>query len=362
MDLAGLPCEPEKQFFYPVEFDKLGNLLYEEQWSSLAGRLESDYDLRDIHVVVHGWDKTPQTAERDYQDFICRFYEQGVREQWAYGQEWATTKNSVIVGIFWPSTVLPNYEDLFLIKPLTYFAIRGRADDLQKTALQKSFNIIAQIAAHRDLKSRMRLHLIGHSFGGRMIVKGLRTLMDDDPKMALKLFNSFRLVNIVLLLPALPARDIEDILSVRRRYIDVRKPTESAIEHRYSSKVIGIVSAVNIYNIYSRNDWANGYLFPMGELASGDRMECAIGNCGLPMAQDARVTESGEVTLEEEKPWEWHYAKIWNVDATNVISSHGDIYKGRVARLLWKLLRWPLQDRRIMNMFPPLPSPGPALE
>lgn len=258
--------------------------------------------------------------------------------------------------------MLPNYEDLFLIKPLTYFTIRGRADDLEKTALQKSFHIIAEVAAHRDLKNRMRLHLIGHSFGGRMLVKGLRTLMDDDPKMAFKLFNSFRLVNIVLLLPALPARDIGDILSVRRRYIDVRKPTESAVEHRYSSKVIGIVSAVNIYNIFSRNDWANGYLFPMGELASGDRMECSIGNCGLPMAQDARVTESGEVTLEEERPWEWHYAKIWNVDATDIIASHGDIYKGRVARLLWKLLRWPLQTRRFMNMFPPLPSAVPSVE
>jgi hypothetical protein len=108
---------------------------------------------------------------------------------------------------------------------------------------------------------------------------------------------------------------------------------------------IGIITTLNVYIISSRRDWANRFLFPVRELSSGRPMICSIGACGHPLARDTVANEAGEIQLGDVKSWDAHYDNVWNVDATDVISSHVDIYKGRVARILWKLLHWPLNTR-----------------
>jgi len=48
-------------FFYPVEFDADGNILYEDQ---LRAAKIATKPPRDIIIFVHGWDKTAGSAER----------------------------------------------------------------------------------------------------------------------------------------------------------------------------------------------------------------------------------------------------------------------------------------------------------
>jgi hypothetical protein len=78
-DLARFPCEsPASRFFYPVEFDADGNILYEDQ---LHAAKVATITRRDIIIIfVHGWDKTAGGAERDDQEFLCRLYWRGVDE------------------------------------------------------------------------------------------------------------------------------------------------------------------------------------------------------------------------------------------------------------------------------------------
>jgi hypothetical protein len=67
-------------------------------------------------------------------------------------------------------------------------------------------------------------------------------------------------------------------------------------------------------------------------------LTCAIGACGvsqwpkLVSATPAGSLESG-VDLAQ--------SNLWNVDASKVIFSHTDIYKGRIANLVWELIALP---------------------
>lgn len=60
---------------------------------------------------------------------------------------------------------------------------------------------------------------------------------------------------------------------------------------------------------------------------------CSIGACGEPSAPVLTADEAG--TISEWKP---NIGRIWNVKANSLISSHSDIYKGRIAGLIWRLI------------------------
>lgn len=78
-DLARLPCESgDKRFFYPIEFDTEGQSIYPDQLEEVRRSSAGD---RDVIIFVHGWDKTSGTAERDYQDFLCRLYWSGIQSK-----------------------------------------------------------------------------------------------------------------------------------------------------------------------------------------------------------------------------------------------------------------------------------------
>ena len=85
--------------------------------------------------------------------------------------------------------------------------------------------------------------------------------------------------------------------------------------------------------MHSARDWVNHYLFPFSEAFTLKKPWCSVGACGEPFAPTITVDEAG---LVKELP---HNAKrVWNVKADAIISSHSDIYKGRVAGLIWSLI------------------------
>jgi hypothetical protein len=100
----------------------------------------------------------------------------------------------------------------------------------------------------------------------------------------------------------------------------------------------GIVD-LRIYNIFSSNDQANKLLYPIGSLLEDGGPTCGIGACGVtqwPKTVSATLSGSLKTTIDLSE------SNLWNVDATGIISSHTDIYKGRVANLLWELIALPM--------------------
>ena len=313
-DLARLPCEsPASKFFYPVEFDADGNMLYEDQ---LHAAKVAALTRRDIIIFVHGWDKTAGSAEGNYQDFLCRLYWRGV------GDQYLAEDQAIVIGVFWPSTILRNHEDFPLIKPVSYYIIRARADTFAVEGIQK--RLLPAILDTTERDHEMRLHIIGHSFGARMLIKAVsdyfrQSILDELP-------HYFSSVNFVLLLPAIEP-GIEN--SQASHFISELNQLLGARDHVRRMEP----EHLRIFNVYSERDWANRFLFPISEALNFKMPSCSIGACGEPSAPVLTVDEAG--TINE---WTPNIGRIWNVKADSIISSHSDIYKSRVAGLIWSLI------------------------
>jgi hypothetical protein len=313
-DLARLPCESlASRFFYPVEFDADGKILYEDQ---LHAAKVATITRRDIIIFVHGWDKPAGSADGGYQDFLCRLYRRGVDDQYLAKDQ------AIVIGVFWPSTILRNSEDFILIKPFSYYIIRARADTIAVEGIQKRLLPAILDTAERD--HELRLHIIGHSFGGRRLIKAVSdyfstSIIDELPYY-------FSSVNFVLLLPA-----IEPGIENPQAYQFISKINQGLGERDRVRRIKP--EHLRIFNVYSERDWANRILFPISEAFNFKMPYCSIGACGEPSAPVLTVDKAGTIT-----EWKPSIGRIWNVKADSIISSHSDIYKDRIAGLIWGLI------------------------
>ena len=386
-DVAILPCEQLKRFFFPIEFNESGDLLYQDQLGEAFETLQKG-TVKDIYIFVHGWDKTASLAERDYQDFICRFHAvgtAGTAQMHPHPPGSAGMKDAVILGLFWPSTVLPNQNDASLFKPVTYYKIRQRADELAVKGFQTVLLEMQQLARQRG--DHFRMHFIGHSFGGRVLIKGLFKYLTNTANNPQWLFAWIDRMNFVLLLPAMSSDALETQRlrdSVVQEAIDV--PLEKLIpgdtrakiyEHRNDDigpelnlftafereerianqeleerkwrsvqsmrQLSELYAPLRVFTVYSSNDWANKYLFPMASTLTSDRIACALGGCGSGDEHKYYVDVGGYLASNESI----QNARLLDIDATAIISSHTDIYKGRVASLIWQLV----------TLYPVIPVP-----
>lgn len=353
LDLTSLPCEHKERFYYPLEFDSQGKFQYESQWEEISQRIKSDSKLTDVYVFIHGWDKTAQIAESDYGDFICRVYAQGLRgKDPVFGVTEASTENAIMLGVFWPSTALANFRDPEILKPFTYFVIRERADILEQTGLQRVLKELSPIHHNPQKSGKTRLHLVGHSFGGRILVKGLTTLLEKDNEAYFRYLQSFEAINVVLLLPAIDSEHTEHLVrrTDRRQLWQIPMHPHPKLDVLYPNLCVSVV--------YSEHDWANRYLFRLGSVFTSDVVGCAVGACGVEGALIQDVDEEGDLAVYkdvtnrtgEEPNIRYHSwinslqnssTGVRNIDAKKIISSHTDIYKGRLAKLLFQILGVP---------------------
>ncbi len=173
-DLAILPCETDvPRFFQPYEFNVDGTPLFADQQAAVERRVR-EQQPRDIVVFIHGWNKTAYVAEREYQDFLCRFH---ARLREAEGAAAIEPDRLLIIGMFWRSTLGANGPDPMLAKWITYFPIRLRADVMARTGFTELMQALTVVLGERRDKAAPKLHLVGHSFGGRIIVNGMRNFI-----------------------------------------------------------------------------------------------------------------------------------------------------------------------------------------
>ena len=364
-DLTVLPCERKaNEFFFPLEFDKAGNQVYADQAPAIENAL---HHAERVFVFVHGWNKTPDLAEQDYQDLICRFYTHSKHDS-------ANAKRSIIIGVFWPSADFPPL--------LNFWRMKNRADDLALTGFQSLIKLLASPAiesgGHYDLV------LIGHSFGGRIILKGISQYIAQLTPEKYRFFSSLNQLQLVLLttamgeytlLPFFGRTETEDPFEFKREW-DSQAFLQEMV-HQYGREFtrkellldilqlrlqwqptlveLSGLTDFRAYNIFSTHDDANRFLYPIGSFMERGGPTCAIGACGVSQwpklisATPAGILESG-VDLAQ--------SNLWNVDASKVILSHTDIYKGRIANLVWELIALPHPQYAeiVMPKYPSLPS------
>lgn len=341
LDLASLPCENiDRPFFSPVEFDEAGNVRYPQQVDELHKRF-ADRDVTDVLVFVHGWNKNSTSAESDYQSFLCRLHARLYKIE-----RFRSAKRAgglVVVGVFWPSTITNRAAEPLLLMPYSYFQIRNRADQVAEAGLAK---MLANLTPLIDVKMGMpepRVHLIGHSFGGRMVVKALETMHKNGQ--LVPFFSRTVSSNVILLNAAVPSDRFDWIVSVAKNAQGPRFSSANEKEGAF------------LYNIYSGDDAANKYLFPIASLFNDDQAECAVGACGARKFLTMCVATSGQLETKSLPVLSDNQLgarlNVWNVDSTKIISSHSDIYKGRVASLIGDIL----YDQDARKRYPSLAVP-----
>ncbi|MDK2745304.1 MAG: alpha/beta hydrolase [Nitrospira sp. BO4] len=358
-DLTILPCEQRAhEFFFPLEFDAQGSLVYEDQPHHIA---EAMPEAESIYVFVHGWNKVPKLAETDYQDLICRFYTHSK----------ANKKKSIVIGLFWPSTEFP---PLF-----NFWSMKGRADTLAITGFQDLMRILAS-GAKANPGRHYDLAIIGHSFGGRIVLNGISQFTAEITPDIRNFFSGLNQFQIVLITAAMSEYNLlkssmwgvgpyYDSLRARWRsdafYDQLRTQVQrsfsahdilvdpAALRVAWHPSLVQLSSIVDlrIYNIFSSNDQANKIFYPIGSLFEDGGRTCGIGACGVtqwPKTVSATYSGSLKTTVDLSE------SNLWNVDASDIISSHTDIYKGRVANLLWELIALPAAlDPEIRKVYLP---------
>ena len=360
LDLGLLPCEmgppvfgaPEP-FFHPLEFTAEGKPAFPEQVEYLKSRLSQPSPrLYDLVFFVHGWNKSPFSAEADYQNFLCRLH---ARLRVVIADEKAHD-GLVVVGIFWPSTIANSDRESPILTPWSYYRMRNRADRIAEGGLAALFAELIPILqklkptemplpqlgennlpiSQRPYRGA-RLQLIGHSFGGRMLVRSLATLSKRDKLVPFLLASAS--ANVVLLNAAVPAANFDWIASAIRANISSGTPAR-----------LTEATSSYLFNIHSFNDGANRVLFPLASTFDDDAVGCAAGACGVPDYATICIDDHGSIRetgllnpAAASNPTA--RVNVWNVDATEIVFSHTDIYKGRVAHLLPDLIYGPLRSR-----------------
>lgn len=327
-DLDLLPCETgaSPTFFQPLEFGDDGKPAYgQEQIDRILNQVTPE--TKEVVVFVHGWNKNPRLAESDFSNFLCRMhgYIRQVAQERNMWLESEKGKRLLVVGVFWPSTWLPNSRDPFWLKPPSYFRMRARADLIASGGLPE---FLMSLSARMPPKGN--LHLVGHSFGGRMLIHSLRHLSNVDPPQLPSLLKRVGALNVVLLNGALPAEDFGWLLQ------NIQATQSGRLAPR-----ISLASDAGLYNVHSFQDSANRILFPLASAFGTDEAGCAAGACGVqdlstvcvdPLGRlPAAATASRQASATDK-------LAAWNIDATPIVFDHGDIYKGRVARLVVDLL------------------------
>jgi hypothetical protein len=332
LDLALLPCEEgnSQVFFRAVEFNSAGAPLFTHQVEAVENRLKSGRPrpVTDLILFIHGWNKNPSSAELDYQNFLCRLHG---RLRGIIGKE-KEPGGLLVLGVFWPSTITNRAQEPVLLKPLSYYRIRDRADMIAEIGLAELMkkSLAPEIRTRGDGNAPINLHLIGHSFGGRMLVRSLETLHGE--KQLMRFLGAAGAVNVVLLNAALPPARFDWIRA------EAAKARGGRLEEGTDDY---------LFNVHSFNDLANRVLFRLASAFNDDPTTCAAGACGVQNYATACVDDSGKLQLDKRASARGIGLNARNVDATRIVFDHSDIYKGRVASLIADLLYDPDTRRRV---------------
>jgi pimeloyl-ACP methyl ester carboxylesterase len=301
--------------------------------------------VSDLVFFLHGWNKNPYSAESDYQNFLCRFYA-SVQLNKPYVNPVYHPMDLLIVGLFWPSTIANTDTESALLTPWSYYWMRHRADSISEEGLTLVLEDLARSLAPPPYASAspprgIRVTLIGHSFGGRMLISALARMAARN---TLKTFlHAAASVDIVVLNAAIPPS----------RFNAVAESIATAGHEVPAGKFLQPWRS-RVFNVHSFRDHANRFLFPIASIFDSDAVTCAAGACGVPDYGTLCVDYRGGVIRSSPAsiPLSHQRANVWNVDASEIIFSHADIYKGRVAELL-TVLMYGLPDKPAARLGPP---------
>ena len=210
-----------------------------------------------------------------------------------------------------PWSIVPSIAEVF-----SFWTMKARAGTVGSTGVH---DVLREITA--ALPPAGRLHLVGHSFGGKLLAAALVGRPGVEPATA---------ETLTILQGALSHFAFSTVEQVRR--LDV--PTE--IGGAYADVLLNKLAAV-VAVTYSQQDTENQRWYPLGTMLSQDAFErgvpvyAALGARGMEGPSTVAVTLRDESVAARYSP---SRPRIFNVDASGVILGHSDVTQPGVYRIV----------------------------
>jgi hypothetical protein len=131
------------------------------------------FDFNDFFVYSHGWWTDATRAISDYNRFSVDFT-RAVRAAQA-----AATAPVLGTGIHWPSMLSEDGGNITnYLEALSFYTMEKRADSIGEHA---GFTLLRTLFDElKDRPNPFRIHLIGHSFGCKVVCSTLEEIVSDD--------------------------------------------------------------------------------------------------------------------------------------------------------------------------------------
>ncbi|HEY4329924.1 MAG TPA: hypothetical protein VGN88_09320 [Phycisphaerae bacterium] len=142
------------------------------------------FKFTDVFIYSHGWWNTASSAASEYNIFSIGFsktlQELLVAAPADFSEFPDATFSALAAGIHWPSMISENEDanssNFNFLQATSFFTMEHRADDVGEHAI---FALLRMFIEARDGQPPLRFHLIGHSFGCRVLCSALQTLCED---------------------------------------------------------------------------------------------------------------------------------------------------------------------------------------
>ncbi len=149
------------------------------------------FSFTDVFIYSHGWWSTAEDAAGEYNAFSLGVAASVAGAAAAGGGSAANLPAALAMGIHWPSMLSEDQNSVAnFFEAASFYSMQMRADDVGEHggyALLRMFLEARQTAnaAGSAAAGPVRFHLIGHSFGCRVVCSALQTLCQDAATLSL---------------------------------------------------------------------------------------------------------------------------------------------------------------------------------
>lgn len=162
--------------YITIPIDPNGVIDPDEQIDEIINTtMSDDFGTTDVFVYSHGWWTTSDSALKQYNIATTDFISLLRRKADILGQPALVP---FLIGIHWPSTWVDDPKALENnFEAASFYAMQKRADDVGDEGLYTILRLLYQaVPAGRNI----RINLLGHSFGCKVVCSALEKLADNS--------------------------------------------------------------------------------------------------------------------------------------------------------------------------------------
>lgn len=244
--------------FFVVASNENGIITDEYLATDLKAALALPFEFSDVFIYSHGWWNSPNRATQDYNRFTIEFA-QAIRQLAAAGAAASKgPKASLGIGIYWPSMLSADPNSIFNhFEAATFYTMEKRADAVGEHAGYFLLKYIARAVADKTAPDLSRLHLVGHSFGCKVLANALQVMTEDkSDKASLEALNQLA-INLVLLQAAFDTDHLEkgdQYGDIAAKYPNLRILATTSKRDKALQEWYPMAQMANIVNLFDERE------------------------------------------------------------------------------------------------------------